>query len=167
MRKSLFLYALLGTLLFAWCTNTTTTNSNDDTDSASITCPEWSEYWESQYENWNTKAQWCFRIWNSEMEGHWIYYFENWGKDSEWEMINDKREWTWIFYDEEWNNTIEMEWDYEDDLEEWEWKYYIDWEYVCSDIFSQWALTDEWTCNREYVEEDFDGSETWEIAEEE
>jgi hypothetical protein len=164
MKKSLFLYAILGAVLFSWCTNTTTT---DTADSSSITCPEWSEYWESNYENWGLKAQWCFKIWESEMEGHWTYYFENWGKDSEWEMINDKREWIWTFYDEEWNNTIEMEWAYKNDLEEWEWKYYIDWEYICSDIFSLWALTDEWTCNREYVEEDFDGSETWEIAEEE
>lgn len=152
MKKSLFLYALLSATLLAWCTTTSTTTTNTDiatdtnTNTETTQCPNWSEYWETHYDNGNYKSQWCFQIWENVMEWHWTFYFENGWKDSEWEIRNDKREWEWTFYDEEWNNTIEMIGNYKDDLEDWERKYYVDWEYICSDIFSQWELTDEWTC---------------------
>ena len=163
MKKSLFLWSLLAATLFAGCTNTatntventdvnTSNNNNTVSYSSEINCPLWSEYRESKFENWNIKAQWCFWDWNNIMEWHWIYYFENWGKDSEWEMINDKREWAWTFYDEDWNNTIIAKGNYEDDLEEWNWEYYADWEHICTDVFSQWVLTDEWTCEQDNTE---------------
>ena len=140
MKKSLLLCTLLGTILLAGCSTTNSTK-----------CPEWSEYWESTYENWNIKAQWCFKIDSDEMEWHWIYYFENWWKDTEWDMSNDLEQWKWIFYDENWNNIIIIEWNYEDGLEDGERKYYDDsGNYICSDIYSKWDLTEEWSCPYDY-----------------
>lgn len=146
MRKSLFLCALLGTALLAGCT-TVTTNT--------IKCPEWSEYWETTYENWNIDAQWCFQIDSDVMQWHWIYYFENGWKDMEWDMVDDLEQWEWLFYDEAWNNIVVMKWTYKDGLENGKWTYYDDdWKYICAETYSQWELSDEWDCvyNNEYEE---------------
>lgn len=143
MKKSLFLWALLCTVLLAWCT---TTNSNR--------CPEGSEYWENVNEDWEL-AQWCFQIDSNIMEWHWVYYFANWWKDVEWDMANDLEQWKWTFYDEGWNNIVVMEWNYKDGLEDGTWTYYDDnWEYLCSETYSEWELVDEWDCEYDHEYEE-------------
>jgi hypothetical protein len=133
MKKTLLLWAVvLPAVLLAWC---------------SYSCPSWSEYRESTYENWKLESQWCFAIDSDVMEWHWIYYFENGWKDMEWDIVNDQSQWKWTFYDENGNNIVVMEWTYKDDVENGEWKYYDDeWNYICSDIFENWILTDKWSC---------------------
>ena len=144
MKKSLLLCALLSSILFVGCTTTNSTN-----------CPEWSEYWESTYENWNIKAKWCFKIGSNEMEWHWTYYFENGWKDMEWNMADDLEQWEWTFYDDGWNNIIIMKWSYKNGLDHGKWTYYDDdGNYMCSETYSEWELTDEWDCvyDHEYEE---------------
>ena len=145
MKKSLFLCALLGTILLAGCSLTNQTK-----------CPKWSEYWETRYDNWNLDAQWCFKIDSDEMEWHWTYYLENGWKDMEWDMLNDLEEWKWTFYDEDGNNIVVMEWTYKNGLEDGTWTYYYDdWTYLCSETFEEWEVIDEWDCpyDDEYEEE--------------
>ena len=144
MKKSLLLCALLSAILFVGCTTTNSTN-----------CPEWSEYWESTYENWNIKAKWCFKIGSNEMEWRWTYYFENGWKDMEWNMAGDLEQWEWTFYDDGWNNIIIMKWSYKNGLDHGKWTYYDDeGNYMCSETYSEWELTDEWDCvyDHEYEE---------------
>ena len=134
MKKTLLLCALVSATLLAWCT---TKNY----------CPEWTEYRESFYDNWNIESQWCFKNDSDIMEWHRIYYFENGWKDMEWDMANDLAQWERIIYDEDGKNIIRARWNYKDDIQDGEWKYYDDdWKYMCSDVYSEWELTDEWTC---------------------
>lgn len=138
MKKSLFLCSLLSIALVAWCS---TANP--------IKCPEGSEYRESFYENWNIESQWCFKKNSNIMEWHRIYYFENWWKDMEWDMVNDLSQWERIIYDENGNNIVRVRWTYKDDMQDGERKYYDDnWEYLCTDIYSEWELTDKWDCEQ-------------------
>ena len=73
----------------------------------------------------------------------------------EWDIVDDLAQWLWKFYDEDGNNIVVMEWNYKDDEEDGEWKYYDnDWKYVCSEVYEDWELTDEWDC--EYDEDDYE-----------
>ena len=135
-KATLILWALLSIVLLVGCN---TTNSS--------TCPSGSEYYESRYENWNIRTQWCFQFDSTGMEWHRIYYFENWWKNTEWDMKNSLEQWEWIFYDEGGNNIIIMKWYYKDGLDDGEWTYYDDeWNYVCTETYSKWKLIDEWDC---------------------
>jgi len=112
-----------------------------------VSCPEWSEFWQSTYDNGNVESQWCFQIDSDVMEWHWTYFYENGWKEMEWDISNDLSQWKWTFYDEDGKNIVIMEWTYKDGIEDWEWKYFDDnWKYICSDIYENGELTDEWSC---------------------
>ena len=73
----------------------------------------------------------------------------------EWDMENDLEQWEWTFYDEGGNNIIIMKWGYKDGLDDGKWTYYDDeWNYLCSETYSEWELTDEWDCVYDYEYEE-------------